>query len=248
MNHFGNNDVDGLRSSRPVRFGLPHLFLAMLVFSVAAWAFSLGFILTGVLWLGWSAGVSFSRRNRYSPLFMGFVGMVIGLLYLNAVGSTMNVAHIFNSSAIDSIASKSKTLGSEFRLVLICLAGTLWVAALATTFWLVTSIFRRYTTLDTRETQASRYSVSDRFLLGSVIAVVFTTLNLQARNIESVFFEIDAYGWPFTAVTNHSVGGISIHWVGSIVNIFIGIGVAFAFRVFFRRWQPGNHGKHSSTN
>ena len=234
MNHFGDKGDAGTQSRMAVRFGLPHLFLAMLVFSVAAWMFSIGYVFTGAAWLGWSAGVAFSRRNRYSPLLMGFVGSMIGVLYLGAVDLTMHTSSIYNSSHIDSIASKSKTIASQFRVVLICLVSTLWVVALATTFWLVTSTFRQYTTLNARDSEVSRHLISDRFLLTSTIAVVLAILNLQARNI-GTGFPINVHGWPLDAVTNHSISGITIHWAGAIVNTLILVSVPFAPMAFLRR-------------
>ena len=234
MNHFGNKGDTGTQSLTAVRFGLPHLFLAMLVFSVTAWLFSIGYVFTGAAWLGWSAGVAFSRRNRYSPFLMGFMGLMIGVLYLGAVGLTMSTSSIYNSSAIDSVASKSKTIASEFRVVLICLVGTLWFVALATTIWLVTSTFRRYTTLNARESEVSRHLVSDRVLLTSTIVVVLAILNLQARNLGTEF-PINVHGWPFDAVTNHSISGITIHWAGAIVNTLIWFAVLFASISILRR-------------
>ena len=162
------------------------------------------------------------------------MGLMIGVLYLGAVGLTMSMSSIYNSSAIDSVASKSKTIASEFRVVLICLVGTLWCVALATTIWLVTSTFRRYTTLNAGESEVSRHLVSDRVLLTSTIVVVLAILNLQARNFGSGF-PINVHGWPFDAVTNHSISGITIHWVGAIVNTIIWFSTLFASISFLRR-------------
>jgi len=60
-------------------------------------------------------------------------------------------------------------------------------------------------------------------MAASTIALSFATLNA----IEFPFGS-GIQGWPFTALTQHSVTGANVHWLGAITNTLLCIAVVVA--------------------
>jgi len=61
-------------------------------------------------------------------------------------------------------------------------------------------------------------------MAASTVGMFFATLNALRRDIGyGSRFTILIQGWPFLALTDHSGFGLTVHWLGVIANLSIGV-------------------------
>lgn len=115
-------------------FGMVSLFVATVVFAIAAWLISAGQWYFAILWLCSIAGYETGRRTEYPAVLMGFCGMTMGVLVVIAIGGIFAINLGYSHGAI-AIMEKGKSLASSSGRVLLALDLTLWLAAFAILFW-----------------------------------------------------------------------------------------------------------------
>ncbi|MFT5303989.1 MAG: hypothetical protein ACI814_004812 [Mariniblastus sp.] len=175
MNDLQTQATPNKRTPRIARFGIASLFTLMAIFAFAAWLFSMGYVLAPCLWLGLIAGIVLGLESRYPISFMGIFGVVMGGLYAAAIAGTTTIQHFYTSSAFEYIAARSKTIGGDMRMVLICLVIALWVMAFLMTCWLVSLLFRqatRATTATTGQTAKTPSADSSPSILNETLELI----------------------------------------------------------------------------
>lgn len=79
----------------------------------------------------------------------------------------------------------------------------------------------RFGTVDPLMKRSFRFSICHLFA-AITIAAWITVANLVKRDIGSGIY-ILIQGYPFPAATNHSLNGLTIHWMGLTANVFIAV-------------------------